>query len=101
MRARAKYTRPFLPRITNNNGESALARPLPYVLQVGLIAGVYFLAARLSLALAIPPGYATAVWPPSGIALAAALLFGARVWPGIWIGAALANVMVESSVASA
>jgi diguanylate cyclase (GGDEF)-like protein len=80
---------------------SAVARPVSYVLQLGLVAGAYFVAARLSLALAIPPGYATAVWPPSGIALAAALLLGARVLPGIWIGAALANVLVESSVVSA
>ncbi|HET7672697.1 MAG TPA: EAL domain-containing protein [Burkholderiales bacterium] len=75
----------------------ALARKLPLAVQVAIVAGVYFIAARLSLALAIPPGYATAVWPPSGIALAAALALGWRIWPGIWLGAALANVMVESS----
>src|SRR5262249_53310738 len=34
----------------------------------------------------------TAVWPPTGIALAALLLFGYRVWPGIALGAFLANV---------
>jgi diguanylate cyclase (GGDEF)-like protein len=79
----------------------SLVRPLPYAAQLALIAVLYFVVARLSLALAIPPGYATAVWPPSGIALAAALLFGNRVWPGIWIGAALANVMVESSFLAA
>src|SRR5690554_495431 len=49
-------------------------------------------AAELSLLLAIPPGFATAVWPPSGIALAALLLFGPRFWPGIWLGAFLANM---------
>ncbi|MBI1943848.1 MAG: MASE1 domain-containing protein [Betaproteobacteria bacterium] len=65
--------------------------------QAGLLAAVYFAAAKLSLAFAIPPGYATAVWPPSGIALAAALLLGARVWPGVWVGAALVNVTVEAS----
>ena len=31
------------------------------------------------------------VWPPSGIALAALLILGNRVWPGIWLGAFLAN----------
>jgi integral membrane sensor domain MASE1 len=46
-------------------------RWMPYFGQVGLIAAVYFAAAKASLLLAIPPGYATAVWPPSGIALAA------------------------------
>jgi signal transduction histidine kinase len=63
----------------------------------GLLAGVYFIAAKLSLPLAIPPGYATAVWPPSGIALAALLVLGRRVWPGVWLGAALVNGTVEAS----
>src|SRR5881394_4393780 len=62
-----------------------------------LIAAVYFIAAKLSLPLAIPPGYATAVWPPSGIALAAVLVLGPSVWPGIWLGAALVNGTVEAS----
>ena len=70
---------------------------LPYVAQVTLIALVYVAVARLSLALAIPPGYATPVWPPSGIALAAMLLFGIRSWPGVWLGAAIANLSVEAS----
>jgi diguanylate cyclase (GGDEF)-like protein len=79
----------------------ALSKPASALAQIGLVAAAYFLAARLSLALAIPPGYATAVWPPSGIALAAVLLAGPRVWPGIWLGAALANAAIESSFASA
>jgi signal transduction histidine kinase len=65
--------------------------------QAGLLAALYFAAAKLSLAFAIPPGYATAVWPPSGIALAAALLLGHRVWPGVWLGAAAVNITVEAS----
>jgi len=56
-----------------------------------LLAACYFGAAKLSLALAITPGFATAVWPASGIALAGLLLFGVRIWPGVWFGAALAN----------
>ena len=75
----------------------ALIRRIPHLGQVLLLATVYFVAAKLSLALAIPPGYATAVWPPSGIALAAMLLFGGRVWPGIWLGATLVNLTVASS----
>ncbi|HEU5177760.1 MAG TPA: EAL domain-containing protein [Burkholderiales bacterium] len=80
---------------------SALIREIPYAVQLCLVAIVYFIAAKLSLALAIPPGYATPVWPPSGLALAAALLLGSRIWPGIWIGAALANITVEASFLSA
>ncbi|MGH8729741.1 MAG: MASE1 domain-containing protein, partial [Burkholderiales bacterium] len=63
-----------------------------------LLAAVYFATAKLSLLLAIPPGYATAVWPPSGIALAATLLLGYRIWPGIWLGAVLVNLTVKVSV---
>ena len=66
-------------------------------LETLLIAVVYFLAAKVSLLMAIPPGYATPVWPPSGIALAALLLFGNRVWVGVWLGAALINVTVQGS----
>ena len=76
---------------------TGVIRLLSHLGRVGLLAAVYFAVANASLMLAIPPGYATAVWPPSGIALAALLLFGTRVWPGIWFGAALANLAVASS----
>lgn len=48
--------------------------------------------ARLGLQFAVPPEKkATAIWPPSGLALAALYLFGKRLWPGVWLGAFLAN----------
>ncbi len=72
-------------------------RPFWYVVQVGVLAALYFAVAKISLLLAIPPGYATAVWPPSGLAVAAVLLAGNRMWPGIWLGAALANLAVQAS----
>ncbi len=65
---------------------------LIWLAQVGAIAALYYGAGRLGLSLALPPGHATAVWPPSGIALAALLLLGYRVWPGIWLGAFLTNI---------
>ena len=56
------------------------------------VAAAYYLTGWLGLALAIPPGYATAIWPPSGIALAAVLLFGSRVAPAIAFGSFCLNV---------
>ncbi len=47
---------------------------------------------KLALALAIPPGYATAVWPGAGIALACVLLWGYRVSPGILLGSMGVNL---------
>src|SRR6266567_797610 len=49
-------------------------RALSSTSRIVLLAVLYFAAGKLSLVLAIPPGYATAVWPPSGFALAALLL---------------------------
>jgi len=66
--------------------------------QIALLAVVYFAAAKLSLYAAIPPGYATPIWPPSGIALAALLLWGERLWPAIWLGSFAANVTVEGAL---
>ncbi|HSW11979.1 MAG TPA: PAS domain S-box protein, partial [Solimonas sp.] len=67
-------------------------RRWPYVLTLLLIAAAYYASGRLGLLLAIPPGYATAVWPASGIALACVLIQGGRIWPGIWLGSFLINV---------
>ena len=66
--------------------------PSPYLVLVSGIAAAYWATGRLALLLAIPPGYATAIWPPAGIAFAAILLYGARVWPGIVLGSFLVNV---------
>lgn len=63
-----------------------------WIIKTLALAAIYFTAGRLSLLLAIPPGYATAVWPPAGIALAALLVCGYRVWPGILLGSFLVNI---------
>ena len=56
-----------------------------------VLALVYLLAAKLGLTLAFQHPSASAVWPPTGIALAALVLFGRRLWPGIFLGAFVAN----------
>ena len=57
-----------------------------------LLALAYFVTGRLGLLLAIPPGYATAVWPASGIAVAALLVRGYFLWPGVLLGSFLVNI---------
>jgi signal transduction histidine kinase len=57
-----------------------------------LVALVYYASATLGLKLALPGTNATPVWPPSGLAFAAVLLFGVRVWPGVALGAFSVNV---------
>jgi len=66
-----------------------------------LIAIVYFAAAELGLSLASVHQNVTPVWPPTGIAIASLLIFGGRVWPGVFVGALAANLWTSISVASA
>ncbi|MGE5303709.1 MAG: CHASE domain-containing protein [Alphaproteobacteria bacterium] len=64
------------------------------------MAAAYYVVGRLGLLLAIPPGYATAVWPASGLALAGTLLFGNRIWPGILLGSFLINLRTSLDTTS-
>ncbi|MBM3267972.1 MAG: MASE1 domain-containing protein [Candidatus Sericytochromatia bacterium] len=62
-----------------------------------VLAGVYVAASRVGLSIATLHENVTAVWPPSGIALAAVLVLGPGIWPGIWLGALLANLATSVS----
>jgi signal transduction histidine kinase len=64
-------------------------------IEIAAVAGVYFGVARFGLLFAFATKQVTAVWPPTGVALVALLLFGYRVWPGVLLGAFLANAMVD------
>jgi two-component system, NtrC family, sensor kinase len=59
---------------------------------VVVLAVVYYSTAELGRFLASTPDNVTPVWPPDGFALAAILLLGYRVWPGIAIGSFFANI---------
>ena len=73
-------------------------RQLKYSGKIAAIAILYVLAARAGLRLDAISGFATLVWPPSGIALATLLLGGFELWPGIYIGALIANVLTGASI---
>ncbi len=76
----------------------APSRHLKQTVRIVAIAALYVLAARAGLQLDAISGFATLVWPPTGIALAALLLGGYRLWPGIFIGAAIANVLTGAPI---
>jgi integral membrane sensor domain MASE1 len=72
-----------------------LKLPLKYSLDLKIIgvAILYYLFARLGYFLAFENTTALPAWPPSGIAFALVILMGRSVWPGITIGALIANIM--------
>jgi signal transduction histidine kinase len=79
---------------SNNPGR---IRPL---LAAAILAAIYFVAGKLSLKLAFLNASASPVWPPAGIAVAALLLFGYRLWPGIFVGAFLVNLLTAGNIFS-
>lgn len=69
-------------------------------LAIALLAALYFAAGKLGLQLAFVNPSATAVWPPTGIALAALLVLGPGAWPGVFLGAFLVNLTTAGSTAT-
>ncbi len=72
-------------------------RPRPLVataLVSVLLAAAYAITGLLGMQLSAPPGNVTPVWLPAGLALAALIIFGRGVWPGITLGSFILNVIV-------
>ena len=68
---------------------------------IASLAVVYFVVCKFGLQFAVIHPSATAVWPGTGIALAAILLLGYRVWPGIFLGAFAVNITTAGSLLTA
>lgn len=60
----------------------------------------YTFAGKLGLSLAFINASSTAIWPPTGIAIAVLILFGRKVWPSIFLGAFLVNVTTQGNIAT-
>ncbi|MGH7370131.1 MAG: MASE1 domain-containing protein, partial [Candidatus Methylomirabilaceae bacterium] len=69
--------------------------------KAGGLAAIYFGAGKLGLSMAFVQGNVSPVWPPTGIALSALLLFGWRLWPGIALGALLVTASTGVPLATA
>ena len=69
-----------------------------YALIIGLTV-VYYVAGRAGLHFfgLLHPS-ASAIWIPTGIAIASLLIFGYRVWPAIFAGALLVNLTTQGSL---
>lgn len=75
----------MLPRFLTHS------KSIPFSLALMLI---YIITGKLGLMLAVPPGYASAIFPPAGIAIAVTYIVGKRVLPAIFCGSLLLNLWV-------
>ena len=76
----------------------SLRDSVPSLLANLAIAAAYVIFAEIGFSMAFANRQVTAVWPPAAIALAALLLGGYRLWPGIWLGAFLSNASSHEPV---
>lgn len=76
-------------------GSGKILSPYPAYL---LLVATYIASGKLGLMLALPPGYASAIFPPAGIAIAAALISGRHVLPWVFLASLLLNVWTGYSV---
>ncbi len=63
-----------------------------------ILGGLYAVLGYLGLKLAVPPGYATLVWPAAGLAMGAIVLFGPRLIPGVLLGSFAVNAVIGGAV---
>jgi signal transduction histidine kinase len=75
-------------------------RPWVRLAKLAAVAIVYVAAGKLGLSMAIDLRNTSAVWPPTGISIAALLVLGPRVWPAISVGAFIVNFQLSKNVGS-
>ena len=80
---------------------TVVPKPWQYFLRLALVGVTYWVAARLSLNLALVHGQVTPLWPPTGIALVAILVLGRGVAPGIALAAFAVNLPLGPSALGA
>ncbi len=88
------------PRSSYGSDGGLFAPQLSTIVSIPLISIVYFVAGKASLRTAFAHPSATAVWLPTGAALAAFPFLGYRIWPGIFAGAFLVNLTTAGSAAT-
>ena len=62
-----------------------------------ILAATYVVLGKLGLMLAVPPGYASGIFPPAGLAVAAAYLWGGPTVPWIVLGSLTLNLSVTTT----
>jgi len=74
------------------------SKRIKYPIQIILLAALYFAGGWIGLRQDFYQESVTLIWPPSGLSLAALILYGRRLWPGVMLGALLLNILHGSTV---
>ena len=91
---------PLKPR-PGNLAQTIRSNPLGYAGKVLIVGFAYYAAARLGLRVALIERNVTPLWPPTGIALVAFLVYGRAVWPGVALAAFAVNLPISTNALAA
>ena len=91
---------PLKPR-PGNLAQTIRSNPLGYAGKVLIVGFAYYAAARLGLRVALIERNVTPLWPPTGIALVAFLVYGRSVWPGVALAAFAVNLPISTNALAA
>jgi len=83
-------------RLTPRRDGGPLRTPLAYVATLVLVGLAYYLGAELGLSLPLVESNVTPLWPPTGIAVAALLVFGRSLWPAVAVAAFAVNLPIST-----
>jgi PAS domain S-box-containing protein len=64
---------------------------IPDIVRMGVLGVLYVVTAQMGLTLDAVNGFAAAVWPPTGLALVALVLYGPHLWPSVALSAFFVN----------
>ena len=84
-----------------NLAQTIRSNPLGYAGKVLIVGFAYYAAARLGLRVALIERNVTPLWPPTGIALVAFLVYGRAVWPGVALAAFAVNLPISTNALAA
>src|SRR5262249_43097347 len=82
-------------------GTSRSIRPVPYLVALTVLAAADAASARPPPSIPRIAAQVTLVWPPTGIALASLFLLGRALWPGVAVGAFIANYFASEPITAA
>ena len=93
--------RDFISLVARRNSTTGITRLSTYLLDLLGIGVVYFVLAKIGLTLASINSSTSAIWPATGFALAAALMWGYRIGPAVLVASFAANVTNVGSIYAA
>jgi diguanylate cyclase len=86
-----------IPHMSIDSARSRFGLSRIVLLRILAVALVYMILGKVAVSFATVQGNVSILWPSSGVALAAILLFGRELWPGVFLGALSTGLWINGN----